>query len=214
MSETQTRTQPAPFAQRPHYTEVYPLDDFYAARGLTLPVFARVEPEQIPEPARQLLVHDKDMTSRLEAYHKRKIHIRVAARLTRGQEYFREVALELDGTLEPVEFGAIKINLDLFPVEAREEILSETRPLGRILHHCHIEFSSRPSAYFRLASDDFIGGVLHLTGAHLLFARRNTLLDTWERPLAEIVEILPPSGRAAEGAGAGSSPSQTPLIQA
>jgi hypothetical protein len=31
-----------------------------------------------------------------------------------------------------------------------------------------------------------------LTGAPLLFGRRNTLLDASERAMAEIVEILPP----------------------
>jgi chorismate-pyruvate lyase len=198
MSETQTRPQLAPFAPRPQYSDIYPLDDFYAARRLPLPVIEEVEPDQIPEPYHRLLVHDKDMTSRLEVFHKRKIHIRMVVRHTRGQEYFREVALELDGSLKPVEFGAIKINLDLFPIEAREEILSELRPLGRILHACRLEFFSRPSAYFRLASDDFIGGVLKLSGVHFLYARRNTLLDGWERPLAEIVEILPPTDKALE----------------
>jgi chorismate-pyruvate lyase len=193
MSKTLTRAEWTPFAPRALYSETYPLDDFYAARRLPLPAIQQVQPDEIPEPARQLLVHDKDMTSRLEAFHKRKIHIRVAARHTRGNEYFREVALELDGSLKPVEFGAIKIVLDLFPVEAREEILGETRPLGRILHACGLEFSSRPGAYFRLTADNFIGGVLKLTGKRqILFARRNTLLDAWERPLAEIVEILPP----------------------
>jgi chorismate-pyruvate lyase len=198
MNQTQTHSRLTPFAPRPLYPVIYPLDDFYAARRLPLPVIEQVEPAQIPEPHHRLLVHDKDMTSRLETFHKRKIHVRVLARHTRGGEYFREVALELDGTLKPVEFGAIKINLDLFPVEAREEILSELRPLGRILHSCQMDFSSRPSAYFRLASDKFISGVLKLTGVHFLFARRNTLLDAWERPLAEIVEILPPSDNALE----------------
>ena len=192
MSQAQTVGRLTPFAPRERYADTYPLDDFCAARRLPVPAISRLQPDEVPEPYRSLLVHDRDMTSRLEAYHKRKTHIRVVARHTRGHEYFREVAMELDGSLKAVEFGATKIYLDLFPHEAREEILRELRPLGRILHVFDIAFLSRPSVYLRVAADSFIGGALRLQGKHRLFGRRNTLLDGWERPLAEIVEILAP----------------------
>jgi hypothetical protein len=192
MSETRTLPAPTPFAPRTVYSEAYPLDDFYAARRMAMPAITAVGPDEVPEPQRSLLVHDKDMTSRLEAFHKRKIHVRVVARRRQGNDYFREVALELDGSLKPVEFGAIKITLGLFPVEAQEEILREERPLGRILHSFGVAFSSRPRAYLRVKADAFIGGALNLAGGPLLFGRRNTLLDAWEQPMAEIVEILPP----------------------
>ena len=44
----------------------------------------------------------------------------------------------------------------------------------------------------RVESDDFINRALQITGKHTLYGRRNTHFDTQERPLAEIVEILPP----------------------
>jgi chorismate-pyruvate lyase len=187
-----TKLQPDGKRSRASAEEAYPLDEYYARHRVAMPLIKRVEAEGVPEPYRGLLVHDRDMTSRLEIFHKRKIHIRVVGRHTQGSEYFREVALELDGTRQPVEFGAIKIHLDLFSTEAREEILRELRPLGRILHTFEIAFTSRPSAYLRVAADAFIGGALGLQGKHVLYGRRNTLLDAWERPLAEIVEILPP----------------------
>lgn len=192
MIETKTCPEWAPFAPRPLYTATYPLEDFYAARRLPLPVMDQIEPEQIPEPYRSLLVHDRDMTSRLEKFHKRKTHIRVLARHHHGLDYFREVVLELDGSLKAVEFGATKVNLGSVPSEAHEEILREQRPLGRILRNFDIAFSSRPGAWLRVAADSFIGGALRLAGAPSLFGRRNTLLNAWERPMAEIVEILPP----------------------
>ena len=37
------------------------------------------------------------------------------------------------------------------------------------------------------------GALLGLTGAQVLYGRRNTLFDADDRPLAEIVEILPPA---------------------
>jgi chorismate-pyruvate lyase len=179
------------FAARAVFAETYPLDEFYRERGEILPVIGRVQPNEIPEPYKSLLVHDGDMTSRLESFHGAEIHIRPLARHTHENEYFREVVLELNGVKKPVEFGAIKIILDLFPIEAQKEILKEDRPLGHILKQFNIPHSSRPKSFLTVSSDDFINRALKLTGSHSLFGRRNTLVDPWDRPLAEIVEILP-----------------------
>ena len=132
------------------------------------------------------------MTPTLEKFHGQDIHLQVLGRRRKNNEYFREVVLLLDGNNQPVEFGAIKINLDRFPSETQRQILEERRPLGHILQECAMKHSSRPSTFLRVASDTLINEALHLTGAHILYGRRNTLFDPENRPLAEIVEILPP----------------------
>lgn len=170
----------------------HPLDDFYALAGQPLPPLQQVDGEAVPQPYKSLLVHQDDMTPTLEKFHKRDIHLRVLGRRRQDDAYYREVALLLDETNEPVEFGAIKINLDRFPESAREQILAECRPLGHILSECAITHDSRPKAYLRVASDKLINEALELHGAHILFGRRNTLFDPQGFPLAEIVEILPP----------------------
>jgi chorismate-pyruvate lyase len=170
----------------------YPLDDFYAQQGLALPPIEAVEGKDLPEPYRSLLVHGDDMTPTLEKFHGDKIHIRVLRRQQRDDFYFREVVLVLDGDERPVEFGAIKINLALFSPAARRLILEEREPLGHILRDCAVAHASRPKAYLRVESDALINRALHLTGTHTLYGRRNTHFDTQDRPLAEIVEILPP----------------------
>lgn len=191
MSNTANQTS-GPFAPRATYPETYPLDAFYAQRGDQLPVIGRVEPSEIPEPFRSLLVHENDMTPTLRDFYKETIHIRVLARQVVENEYFREVVLLLNGTEKAIEYGAIKIVLDLFPDAARAEILEESRPLGHILHEHKIPHFSRPHSFLAVASDHFINSALKLSGAHSLYGRRNTLVDPWDRPLAEIVEILPP----------------------
>jgi chorismate-pyruvate lyase len=181
-------TQPAavlPFA--------YPLDEFYALASRDLPAIEQVTAEEVPEPYRGLLVHLHDMTPTLEAFHGDRIHLKVISRQDRGDFYFREVVLLTERTKRPVEFGAIKINLALFPASARRLILEEQEPLGTILQEARISHTSRPKAYLRLQADAFIKGALKLRGEHALFGRRNTLFDTQQRALAEIVEILPPA---------------------
>ena len=204
-----------PTSPRPVVSGLYPLEDFYALREgaarivqtdaasfdsqtklyltpLAL-LWTSVEASAVPEPYRSLLVHQTDMTSTLENFHKEKQRGEVLSRHTPGQEYFREVVLRLDQSGRRVEFGAIKIMLDLFPFEVRQEILRERQPLGRILTESGVEFSSQPRAYLRLVSDDFINRILDLKGPQILYGRRNALVDPWNQPLAEIVEILPPA---------------------
>jgi hypothetical protein len=170
---------------------VHPLDEFYTAAHLPLPPLNEIDGEAMPEPYKSLLVHQHDMTPTLESFHRQSIHLQVLGRRKKGDAYFREVVLRLDETNQPVEFGAIKINLDLFPKPACEEILKEHLPLGHVLEEYKIPHTSRPRAYLRLASDKFINDVLDMSGAHVLYGRRNTLFDPQGRPLAEIVEILP-----------------------
>jgi len=171
----------------------HPLDEFYDSVGQALPPMDQVDGEAVPQPYRQLLVHQHDMTPTLEAFHGQDIHLRVLGRRQNGDEYFREVVLLLDGSNQPVEFGAIKIHLGLFAPETRKQILEERRPLGHILLECGVKHSSWPKGFLRIASDPVINEALQLTGAHILYGRRNTLLDPEGRPLAEIVEILPPA---------------------
>ncbi len=170
---------------------VHPLDQFYAQAGKPLPPLDVIEGEAVPEPYRRLLVHQADMTPTLEKFHGILLHLRVIGSRRQGAEYFREVTLLRDDNNQPVEFGAIKISLHLFPASAQAEILQEHQPLGHILESCRIQHTSRPSAFFRIASDRLINELLQLSGAQVLYGRRNTLFDPHQRALAEIVEILP-----------------------
>ena len=188
---------PLPHAQpSPTSAVAYPLNEFYARTGFPAPPLQEVDGQEVPEPYRSLLVHQHDMTSTLENFYQRAIHLRVVSREQRGEEYFREVVLLLDGDDQAVEFGAIKINLARFPESARQQILEERRPLGSILKECALGYASRPKAFLRIASDKLISRLLNLTGTHVLYGRRNTLFDLEEQPLAEIVEILPPAHRS------------------
>lgn len=176
---------------------VYPLDEFYAQTGQSLPPIEAVDGSAVPEPYRSLLVHNKDMTPTLEEYWGAKVHLWILRRQHRDDFYFRQVVLLLDGSDQPVEYGAIKINLALFPAAARRDILEERIPLGHVLAAHQIAHSSRPKAYLRIEADAHICKALNLTGSQSLFGRRNTLADVVQRPLAEIIEILPPVAKPA-----------------
>jgi chorismate-pyruvate lyase len=175
----------------------YPLDEFYARAGLVLPKLERLGGDQVPEPYRKLLVHENDMTPTLESFHGADIHLRILNREQRDDFYFREVVLQLNDSNTPVEFGANKVNLALFPAKARQLILEEHLPLGRILKDCNIAHGTVAKAFFRIEADDLIQRALHLAKPDLLYGRRANILDPQKRPLSEVVEILPPAGTKA-----------------
>jgi len=170
----------------------YPLDDFYARAGRTLPEISAVNGADVPEPYRTLLVHDTDMTPTLEKFHGEEIHLRVIFSEKRDGAYYRESVLLLNDSKTAVEFGAIKINVYLFPPAAQKAILEEHMPLGTVLREFKVKHTSRPKAFLKIQADDFVNDALGLKGRQILFGRRNTLSDMQQRPLAEIVEILPP----------------------
>ena len=189
MSDPRSSAQVSPFA--------YPLDEFYAQAGRALPVMRPLPGEEVPEPYKRLLVHQGDMTSTLENFHGSKVKLNVLSRQQRDDFYYREVVLCSERTGEPVEFGAIKINLLQFEPAARRRILEESAPLGRIIHEHKMGHRSRPKAFLEIESDAFINSALSLAKSERLYARRNTLLNDAGQPLAEILEILPPSPRPA-----------------
>lgn len=187
-------TAPSAKSARPRRggVPVYPLNEFYLAAELPLPAIELLAADAVPEPYKSLLVHQRDMTSTLEEFHGAGVRLQPLRTFTRGEAYFREVVLRLDGSQRPVEFGAIKIHLGGFSPTARRLILGAYWPLGRILKDCDIAYLSRPQTFLRVTSDALINRALGLDGPHQLYGRRNTLTDPAGRPLAEIVEILPP----------------------
>jgi chorismate-pyruvate lyase len=178
--------------RRPDRTPVYPLSEFYLEAEQPLPAIELIGADAVPEPYKSLLVHERDMTSTLEEFHGAGVRLYPLRTFTRGDAYFREVVLRLEGNGRPVEFGAIKIHLAGFSPTARRLILGAYRPLGRILKDCEVPYLSRPKTFLRVTSDGLINRALGLDGPHRLYGRRNTLSDPAGRPLAEIVEILPP----------------------
>jgi len=180
--------------ENPTYDLFFPLDEFYSADHRPLPHIEAIDGERMPEPYKQLLVHKGDMTPTLERFHSGRISLQLFDKRLGDDGWFsRRVALVMDDTGKRVEFGAIRINLNLFSEEAKQHILDGKRPLGTILNEDGIAHSSRPVAFLRVMSDDLINETLGLTKPHTLYGRRNVLYSGAGERLAEVVEILPPA---------------------
>lgn len=169
----------------------YPLKEVYSRFNREMPTLGLKKGEDIPEPYKSLLVHNRDMTPTLCSFHDSEIYVTAINSFREGDFYYREVLLSTSNDQRPILYGAIKINLSLLPAKASEKVLGESEPFGGILAECKVPHSSKPSAYFEVKAGDFIAGQLNVPAGSLLFGRRNTLYSKNMEPLAEIVEILP-----------------------
>lgn len=181
----------SPSLQSQQEDRLFPLGHFYAARGWSLPPFQMVQADHVPQPFKKLLVHESDMTSVLQNYHRQAIHIEPVEFLHQDRRVLRQVRL-CDTKGNPVEFGAIEIELSAFSEAAQQEILASILPLGAILHKFKLEYISTPQGFFHLQSDRHIASVLNLAALQKLWGRVNVLRQIDRAIFAKVVEILPP----------------------
>ncbi|MGI9015111.1 MAG: hypothetical protein ACR2GY_12815 [Phycisphaerales bacterium] len=164
------------------------------AEGAHLDGLEPLAADAVPEPYRSLLVHERDMTSALEAFTRGRILLRQIASQRIGNILARTVLLVRDDAeQQPVEFGAIRIHLGAFSEAIQQEILDGKEPLGGILNRAGFAHRSQPSGWFRVQADGFVARHLGLAQPALLYGRHNILLGAHDNVrLAEVVEVLPP----------------------
>ncbi|HMP81218.1 MAG TPA: hypothetical protein PKA41_00755 [Verrucomicrobiota bacterium] len=172
---------------------LFPLSEFYTHAKLPMPAIEVIPGDVVPEPYRTLLVHHNDMTPTLETHYNSRIHLEILSRERRGDFYFREVLLRLDGDDCAVEFGANKVYIGRFADDARDMIEAEELPLGRILRECHVAHNTEAKGFLRVQADALIAEKLGVPAGTILYGRKAVISDPQHRPLSEIVEILPPA---------------------
>ena len=161
--------------------------------GLVAEAFRGCEPTEMPEPYRSLLVHEVDMTSTLERHHGEAMALEVLADGQSGGHYFREVVLRCAQSGKAAEFGLIEIEVEEFPENLREPILSGRQPLGGILNESGMDYLSSPLGYFSVERAQLPLKLSALGSEDTFYGRYNQLSAGIVACLARILEILPTS---------------------
>lgn len=162
------------------------------ACGLSSEAFHPLRGEQVPEPARKLLVHQQDMTSTLASFHESPIRVEILQSQQQEGGYLREVFLRAASTEAIVEYGVLAVALEQYSPEQRAAIVGGVAPLGALLHRFSIPFVSAPIGFFGIPSSALAGkGHPGWPGA-TCYGRFNRLAKPTGEPLAWILEILPP----------------------
>lgn len=171
---------------------LHPLDEFYKDSVEQLPEVKELEAAALPSPFCDLLAHDRDMTSTLEAHIRERLVLRpMALHRSKGRMH-RQVVLAAESDDRPIEFGAIQIALKGLPAEAQEKVNAARIPLGAILRDCSVSYRCAPTAYFSIPVFGTLGQVLRLDAAEkILYGRHARLYHDSGDLLADVVEILP-----------------------
>lgn len=178
----------------PHHAGIiFPLHDFWELMGQPPPHLELVTGEEVPPPYHDLLVHRRDMTPTLEAWHGDRLHLELLNRERRDQVYAREVLLRRNRDGAPVEYGVIQIYLDRFPALAVPRIVEAKTPLGAIFREFDIPHRSEPWGFLCVTPNQLLRALFELDGKPALYGRLNTLYGLQAQPLAEVLEILPPT---------------------
>src|SRR5262245_2379056 len=98
-----------------------------------LGTFEEVLVEAVPDPYRRLLAHHEHMTVSVERHHDSPVDVEVLSAKRSGDYYSRKIILHLQSDRRTVLFGIPRLNLRLVDDDVRREILSENKPLGRVL---------------------------------------------------------------------------------
>ncbi len=168
-----------------------PLHYFYERRNLGLPDFHFLGGSEVPEPYRSLLVHSSDMTPTLAAFHGSSLSLKVHEHESSENFEMRLVTLHSQLSNQPVEFGAIAIQLENFPAGMAHEVTDRQKPLGGLLAEFHVSHHGAPVAYFSVPADELIASALNQKVGDILYGRCNQLHDDAGIVFADIVEILP-----------------------
>ena len=171
---------------------LHPLPLLYGAAEHPLPDFELVDAKALPASAHRLLVHTGDMTSKLEEFFRDEMALRVLRCDHTAEHYRREVVLYCAKSGQPVEYGAIEIELTAFDDLLRGEIVRGHAPLGGLLNRHSVRYRSRPRGFLRVAPDLRLAEMFQLPAPVSLYGRTNQLLDAQDRVLANIVEVLRP----------------------
>jgi chorismate-pyruvate lyase len=171
---------------------LHPLPLLYDRAGRLLPDFELVDAKVLPSAAHRLLVHAGDMTSKLEEFFGEQMLLRVLRCDHAPEHYRREVILYCEKSGQPVEYGAIEIELASFEEPLRNEIVTGHLPLGGVLNRHGVRYRSQPRGFLRVAPDPHLAELFNLPSPVVLYGRTNLLLDARDRVLARIVEVLRP----------------------
>lgn len=151
--------------------------------------FREVSPESMPATFRKLLAHEHHMTVTVEAHHGSAVDVGVLNRLIDENHYAREILLTRQSDGRVVQYGVMRIRLDLLPAQARAEVVSEGTPLGRVLINHDILRSVHLFSLFKVAPGEVLKKWL-TAGKNTPVYGRTALIYCNGEPAVELLEIV------------------------
>jgi chorismate-pyruvate lyase len=163
---------------------------FYADLA-ELGTFAEVLAEAVPEPYRTLLAHHEHMTVAVERYHGSAVDVEVLAASRDGDYYSRKIVLHRQSDRRVVLFGIPRLNLRLVDEQVKSEILSQNKPLGRVLIEHNVLREVQLASLYRVTPGPGLCKLMGLSSPLATYGR-TAFIYCDGYPAVELLEIVAP----------------------
>jgi hypothetical protein len=156
-----------------------------------IPAAVEVPAADVPPPYRDLLVHPHHMTVTVERHHRSLVNVHVLETHRQGQSYARKILLVTKKKNRVVQFGIMRIKLDLCTAAVRKAILREDTPLGRILIQNNVLRRIEPTAFLLVTPGRTMMDWFGLQTPIPTYGRL-ALIHCDHKPAVELLEIVAP----------------------
>ena len=152
-----------------------------------------VQPNDIPHPIDELLVHHEHMTEALRRRYGRPVEVSVLDERLDGDFYTRKVSLTPaggdGGVGGVVEWGIVRLELRYMSDAVRDEILAKRSPLGEILIRHDVHRRIKPRWFMRFPARGPMLTFFGDAGDRPLYGRIGTIYCD-EKPAIELLEVV------------------------
>lgn len=153
--------------------------------------FTWVEASEMPGPYRRLLDHDSHMTSTVETYHGCSVNLTVLNRRHEYPWYSRQILLSRGDDDRVVQFGIVRLNVEVLDSQLCEEFAQERTPLGRILIQHKVLRRVRMVSLWRIVTGRVLTNFLELHRPAETYGRTAVIYCNGQRGI-ELLEIVAP----------------------
>lgn len=158
-------------------------------RGYFAPECSIIQPENIPQPSDELLVHHQHMTVVLQRHHGGPVQVHVLEEHLDGDRYTRKIKLTPVGSEKVVEYGIVRLDLRFMPDAVKQEILAKRKPLGAILIEHKVHRRIKPRYFLRFPEGSAVLKLFGHDSGQTLCGRLGTIYCD-EEPCIELLEIV------------------------
>jgi chorismate-pyruvate lyase len=152
---------------------------------------AIVQPNDVPEPYRELLVHSHHMTVTVENHHGSLVDVRILERRQDQDAYSRKILLVLQSTGRVVQFGIARVRLRYCSPDVRAAIVAGEKPLGRILIEHDVLRRVEPTAFLQVTPGREMTAWFGLDQPRTTYGRL-AIIYCDGQPAVEVLEIVAP----------------------
>ncbi len=153
--------------------------------------FTAVDATSVPELPRRLLAHNQHMTVTVEAWQGVSVRVDVLARRETPTHYARKILLRRGDNSRAVQFGIMRVNLQLLNTTVRAAILAAAAPLGRVLLQHGVLTEVQLCDLWRILPAAELAGWLGAGPDEPLYGR-TAVIDCDGARAVELLEIVAP----------------------